>query len=86
MRAGLAGLGMAMLSGALVFGAAPASAGSTDKSDKSSTRELAAQSRITVFPRRRPGPNSKRHCRAWLAKEYRVSGTVIVPRMQCWWD
>jgi hypothetical protein len=32
-----------------------------------------------------PGPNAKRYCRSWLAKEYRVSGTVIVPRMQCWW-
>jgi hypothetical protein len=54
------------------------------------THEFAAQSsrpRITVYPRsNRPGPNAKRHCRAWLAKEYRVSGTVIVPRQQCWWE
>jgi hypothetical protein len=40
-----------------------------------------------VHPRTRfPGPNAKRYCRSWLAKEYRVSGTVIVPRMQCWWQ
>jgi hypothetical protein len=48
-----------------------------------------AQSRphITIHPRRiEPGPNTKRHCRAWLAKQYRVSGTVIVPQMRCWWD
>ena len=53
-----------------------------------STRELAAQSRprITIHPRQiRPGPNAKRYCRAWLAKEYRVSGPVIVPQQQCWW-
>lgn len=54
------------------------------------THELSAQSsrpRITVHPRTTsPGPNAKRHCRSWLAKEYRVSGTVIVPRMQCWWQ
>jgi hypothetical protein len=54
------------------------------------THEFAAQStrpRITVYPRTTgPGPNAKRHCRAWLAKEYRVSGTVIVPRQQCWWQ
>ncbi len=54
------------------------------------THEFAAQStrpRITVYPRQTgPGPNAKRHCRAWLAKEYRVSGTVIVPRQQCWWQ
>ena len=53
------------------------------------TQELAAQSRprIVVHPRTSfPGPNAKRYCRSWLAKEYRVSGTVIVPRMQCWWQ
>ena len=54
-----------------------------------STRELAAQSRprITIHPRRiHPGPNARRQCRSWLAKEYRVSGPVIVPQMRCWWD
>lgn len=54
------------------------------------THELAAQAsrpRITIQPRQMgPGPNSKRVCRSWLAKEYRVSGTVIVPRQQCWWQ
>ncbi|MDP2411331.1 MAG: hypothetical protein Q8M26_13725 [Pseudolabrys sp.] len=53
------------------------------------TQEFAAQSRtrITVYPRRtQPGPNSKRHCRAQLVKEYRASGTVIVPKMNCWWE
>lgn len=53
------------------------------------THEFAAQStrpRITIQPRTTsPGPNAKRYCRSWLAKEYRVSGTVIVPKMQCWW-
>ena len=54
-----------------------------------STHELAAQSRprITIHPRRvHPGPNAKRYCRSWLAKEYRVSGPVITPQMRCWWD
>jgi hypothetical protein len=54
-----------------------------------STRELAAQSRprITIHPRRmHPGPNAKRYCQSWLAREYRVSGPVIVPQMRCWWD
>ena len=41
--------------------------------------------RITIYPRHL-GPNAKRQCRAWLAKEYRVSGPVIVPRQQCWWE
>ncbi len=54
-----------------------------------STHELAAQSRprVTIHPRRiRPGPNAKRYCRSWLAKEYRVSGPVIVPQQYCWWE
>jgi len=54
------------------------------------THEFAAQQarpRITIYPRQTyPGRNARRHCRAWLAKEYRVSGTVIVPRQQCWWE
>ena len=52
-------------------------------------QELSAQRRphVTIYPRhRRLGPNAKRYCRAWLAQEYRVSGTVIVPRQRCWWE
>ena len=33
-----------------------------------------------------PGPNAVRECTSWLAQEYRPSGTVIVPRMRCWWQ
>jgi len=54
------------------------------------TREYSAQSsrpRITIRPRHRQlTANSVRQCRAQLVKEYRPSGTVIVPRMQCWWE
>ena len=32
-----------------------------------------------------PGPGAVRLCRAWLAREHRPSGTVIVPRQRCWW-
>jgi hypothetical protein len=42
--------------------------------------------RITVYPRPSyPGPYATRHCDSWLEKEYRVSGTVVVPRMRCYW-
>jgi hypothetical protein len=60
----------------------PAAAEPTDQG-----QELSAQGRprITIYPRHL-GPNAKRQCRAWLVKEYRVSGTVIVPRQQCWWE
>ena len=52
-------------------------------------QELSAQTRprVTIYPRHRKlGPNAKRQCRFWLAQEYRVSGTVIVPRQRCWWE
>jgi hypothetical protein len=32
-----------------------------------------------------PGPNAKRECVARYVQEFRPSGTVIVPRMRCWW-
>ena len=52
-------------------------------------RAQVAQSRTTIVvtPRRqRLSPDAKRHCEAWLEQEYRVSGTVIVPRQRCWWQ
>jgi len=52
-------------------------------------RELSVQRRphITIYPRHRAlSPNATRYCRAWLAQEYRISGPVIVPRQQCWWQ
>ena len=55
----------------------------------SHTTEFAAQRRpnVIVYPRsNKPGPNSRRQCRSWLEKEYRVSGPVIVPKMRCWWE
>jgi hypothetical protein len=78
--------GFGLLAGVLAVGlgaVAPAGA-----SGSRATQEFAAQSRpsIVVHPRTSfPGPNAKRYCRSWLAKEYRISGTVIVPRMRCWW-
>jgi hypothetical protein len=43
--------------------------------------------RVTIYPRYvYPRPYAKRQCRSWLAKEYRVSGPVIVPQMRCWWE
>ena len=80
--------GFGLLAGVLALSlgtVAPAGAASGNRA----TQEFAAQSRtrIIVHPRTSfPGPNAKRYCRSWLAKEYRVSGTVIVPRMRCWWQ
>jgi len=38
-----------------------------------------------VYPRYYPGPNAVRDCTATYVEEYRPSGTVITPRMNCFW-
>jgi len=38
-----------------------------------------------VYPRYDPGPNAVRVCNATYVQEHRPSGTVIVPRMSCYW-
>jgi hypothetical protein len=38
-----------------------------------------------VYPRYYPGRNAVRECSATYVQEYRPSGTVIVPRMNCFW-
>jgi Ni/Co efflux regulator RcnB len=38
-----------------------------------------------VYPRYYPGRNAVRECTAHYVQEYRPSGTVIVPRMNCFW-
>jgi hypothetical protein len=73
----------------LVAPSAQARDANTSKAAAVSSSDLAARSRprITVYPRHRTlGPNAKRYCRFWLAKEYRVSGTVITPQQRCWWN
>jgi len=65
----------------LLFGmAAPTLAQDSDQQTR-------ARPRIVIHPRTgHLSPNAKRYCRSWLVQEYRVSGPVIVPRMQCWWQ
>jgi hypothetical protein len=38
-----------------------------------------------VYPRYYPGRNAVRECNATYVQEFRPSGTVIVPRMNCFW-
>jgi hypothetical protein len=75
--------------------------GLTDAPAETRPRRARPQIRVTprpVYPRRGfstpyplpydveyPGPNAKRACVAKLVQEARPSGTVIVPRMWCWW-
>src|SRR5215813_7147295 len=40
----------------------------------------------TPYKYEAPGPGYVRQCASWLAKDYRPSGTVIMPGMRCWWQ
>lgn len=91
---GARGLARLMVLGAVIAAASlitilPAAAAGPQPPGLAS-RDLSAQQRrprITVRPRRTVlGPNAVRQCRAWLAQEARPSGTVVVPRQQCWWE
>jgi hypothetical protein len=71
-------IGGLALAGLVAGMAAPAMAQDSDSTKRP---------RIVIHPRgTHLGPNAKRYCHSWLVKEYRVSGPVIVPRMQCWWQ
>ena len=78
--------GFGLLALMFVFGIVPPAAAAPGDQ----RQDLFAQQRrphVTIYPRHRKlGPNAKRQCRFWLAQEYRVSGTVIVPRQHCWWQ
>jgi hypothetical protein len=74
----------------ITAGGAPAAPPSRDDatqvSELSSQRRARPRTRIRIYaPYAYPGPNAVRHCTAWLEPEWRLSGTVIVPRMRCWW-
>jgi hypothetical protein len=75
---------------------------STDLSAQTRRRPARARTRIRVapiYPYRTistpypvpyeyeyPGPGAVRQCTSRLVQEVRPSGTVIVPRMRCWWE
>ena len=72
-------------------GAQVSSAGATDMSAQQRRRRLQRvpiyrQEWVPdVYPRYNPGPNAVRDCTAHYVQEYRPSGTVITPRMNCYW-
>lgn len=60
--------------------------GSQKPTDVTAQRRSRRQpTRLRVF-RTTPGPNSKRVCNARYVQEYRPSGTVIVPVVNCYWS
>ncbi len=46
-----------------------------------SSKHLRAHPRVEVTPR----PLLYRRCVDWYELQYRPSGTVLYPRMHCWW-
>ena len=49
-------------------------------------RRSPTQVRVYRLPSNYLGPNAVRQCTARLVQDHRPSGTVIVPRMHCWWE
>ena len=76
-------------------GLAAASRAATASGASARIEEFSAQSRETrrrkprrvrIYTPRGPGPNSVRICHSHYEYEYRPSGTVIVPRENCYWS
>jgi hypothetical protein len=92
---------VASLAGALLLSGASANAQSTSagvKLAQAAPQDPTAPPRYRRTPRLRvtpyeegvvphynPGPDAVRLCNAHYEQEYRPSGTVIVPRMHCYW-
>jgi hypothetical protein len=98
MRNWIAAVGLAAATGILAPAQAQAASPETRLSvNAPAASDLSAQARHPrrvriyredergVYPSYYPGPNAVRDCTATYVKEYRPSGTVIVPRMNCFW-
>src|SRR5438270_3787140 len=86
-RATVAATALLALLGLGLWPPAPAAAQSAGVEEKAPPARPHPPARIRVHPLTQSlGPDAVRQCQAWLAPEYRPSGTVIVPRMRCWWE
>jgi hypothetical protein len=70
---------------AVIYGTPPARAASSP--GVSATAAYAQQVQRARRPRIeiRSARKLVRECTSWLQQEARPSGTVIVPKMHCWW-
>lgn len=88
----LVGAGLFVLAGLLAAPAAAQTPSERVAASASKPTDLTAQRRYRRQPTRLrvyrsfPGPNSKRVCNARYVQEYRPSGTVIVPVVNCYWS
>lgn len=59
----------------------------TDTAPVADLSAKARRPRVRIYPRRQHlGPRAVRQCSVRYVQEFRPSGTVIVPRMHCWWE
>jgi len=88
------GLGLGFGGSAIAAGGAVSYLGTAKHAGAPTATDLSAQrrvhrrapTRIRVHPRyQRLSPNAVRECSATYVQEFRPSGTVIVPRMHCFW-
>jgi len=82
----LVGLGVLPLGQAVAQYATPAQASSDGAAMRRALVHPPARIRVHPLAQSYPGPDAVRQCASWLASEYRPSGTVIVPKMRCWWE
>jgi hypothetical protein len=80
------GLGAWPVRQAAAQDAAPGQISSDGAAIKRALAHPPARIRVHPLAQSYPGPDAVRQCAAWLAPEYRLSGTVIVPKMHCWWE
>jgi hypothetical protein len=91
MNRAIVATAMLALVGFAAWPPAPAvaqTAAAAENRDSAARQRARPTARIRVHPLAQsyPGPDAVRQCAAWLAPEYRPSGTVIVPKMHCWWE
>lgn len=93
------GLALSFSATTALAGQQDRTSGNLEVSSQATTVERRPRIRVTPrYPRRNyhtlyvlphgvdyPGPRAVRQCVSRLVPEYRPSGTVIVPRMRCWW-
>src|SRR5437660_12927566 len=97
----IAGTAFLLVAGLYVAPADAAQAERRAPAPQAASTDLSAQARIyrrppririyprleqdDVYPRYDPGPHAVRDCTAPYLQEFRPSGTVITPRVNCFW-
>ncbi|MBS0528016.1 MAG: hypothetical protein JSS22_01315 [Proteobacteria bacterium] len=98
IAAGLAAAAILLMPVAVLSASSVQAQPTVRNADRATSSDLSAQTRRRrprvriyredergVYPSYNPGPDAVRDCTAHYVQEFRPSGTVIVPRMNCYW-